>query len=182
MVWAASWLSACRIRICSLVTTADTQPLAGGVQTILDAFWNCLLPGVADAALPANPAAYAELTKKLSTMQLPIVENLAAPDTELCCATVQMGLNAPGLTALQLQEKRTGAALRRQDLHAAFPDGGIGAKPSVGRPALPCVIAMRLACSGLPPFPGASAGRATRQPEFAAKAAPRRCDPGSVQP
>ena len=34
-----------------LVTTADTQPLAGGVQTILDAFWNCLLPGVADAAL-----------------------------------------------------------------------------------------------------------------------------------
>ena len=30
-----------------LVTTADTQPLAGGVQTILDAFWNCLLPGVA---------------------------------------------------------------------------------------------------------------------------------------
>lgn len=87
-----------------LVTTADTQPLAGGVQTILDAFWNCLLPGVADAALPANPAAYAELTKKLSTMQLPIVENLAAPDTELCCATVQMVSTLPGLTALQLQE------------------------------------------------------------------------------
>ena len=78
--------------------------------------------------------------------------------------------------------KRTGAALRRQDLHAAFPDGGIGAKPSVGRPRAALCYRRRLACSGLPPSPGASAGRATGQPEFAVKAAPRRCDIGSVQP
>ena len=124
-----------------LVTTADTQPLAGGVQTILDAFWNCLLPGVADAALPANPAAYAELTKKLSTMQLPIVENLAAPDTELCCATVQMGLNAPGLTALQLQENALVLHYGGKTCTLPFRTGALVQSHLWDDPALPCVIA-----------------------------------------
>ena len=162
-----------------LVTTADTQPLAGGVQTILDAFWNCLLPGVADATLPANPAAYAEQVIHHA------VADCGKPGGPRHRALLCDGADGPQRSRPDgpaAARKRAGAELRRQDLHAAFPGGGIGAKPSVGRPRATLRYRRRLACSGLPPSPGASAGRATGQPEFAAKAAPRRCDPGSVQP
>ena len=57
-----------------IVTTADTQPLAGGVQTILDAFWNCLLPGVTDTSLSSDTVAYTELLHRVSDMELPRVE------------------------------------------------------------------------------------------------------------
>ena len=86
-----------------IVTTADTQGLLGGEQTMLDALWNCLLPGVCETPLAPTASACAALNRRLTAMVLPCVANLAEAGGRNCTAEAQMQPNAPGLTQVRLR-------------------------------------------------------------------------------
>lgn len=123
-----------------IVTTADTQPLAGGVQTILDAFWNCLLPGVMDTSLSSDTVAYTELLHRVSDMELPRVENLARPVVNNC-VKVNLGPNAPGMTALQLDEECLTLYYGERVCLLPYQAGNLVQSCLWNDSAIPCVIA-----------------------------------------
>lgn len=124
-----------------IVTTADTQPLAGGVQTILDAFWNCLLPGVASAVLPADFAAYEKMKQKLSVMTIPLVDNLTTPCNDFYGKAARMGPNAPGLTEVQLQPDALVLHYGEKVCTLPYRAGNLVQSQLWNDPAFPCAIA-----------------------------------------
>lgn len=108
-----------------IVTTADTQGLLGGEQTMLDALWNCLLPGVCETPLAPNASAYAALNRRLTAMALPCVANLAEAGGRNCTAEAQMQPNAPGLTQVRLRLDALELCYGEKSCTLRFQAGGL---------------------------------------------------------
>jgi CubicO group peptidase (beta-lactamase class C family) len=61
-----------------LVTTADTQSVQSGHDSILDAFWTDVYPRIAEGKLAENRGALAKLTGKLGRLAFPVVDGEAS--------------------------------------------------------------------------------------------------------
>lgn len=103
-------------------------------------FWNCLLPGVTDTSLSSDTVAYTELLHRVSDMELPRVENLARPVVNNC-VKVNLGPNAPGMTALQLDEECLTLYYGEQVCLLPYQAGNLVQSCLWNDSAIPCVIA-----------------------------------------
>ena len=125
--------------------------LAGGVQTILDAFWNCLLPGVADAALPAKPCGLCRTDEKVIHHAAADCGKPGGPRHRALLCDGADGPQRPGLTACSCKKTHwccTTAARPARCLSGR----GHWCKAICGRPRAALCYRRLLACSGLPPF------------------------------
>lgn len=108
-----------------IVTTADTQGIAGGTQMLLDLLWRYLLPALTDTPLP--PSRGSELLKqKLAGLKLPCAENKA--ETSHGSYACVFGENGLGLRSARFSLGSTGGelALTRTDGQTETIAFGIG--------------------------------------------------------
>jgi CubicO group peptidase (beta-lactamase class C family) len=64
-----------------LVTTGDTQSIAGDANPLLDAFWRHIYPYISDTAVSCSPEASSKLKNKLACLEFPTVDG--APSSPL---------------------------------------------------------------------------------------------------
>ena len=91
----------------------------GGMQKVLDLVWEHLLPGMHEDALPAAPAAVAELRRKTASLQLSPVEGLADSPrvADTLDAVYQFPENDKGLQSISLHSDPEGFALVIENAH-----------------------------------------------------------------
>ena len=87
------------------------------MQQVLNIIWDNFLPAVQKEPLPENPASFAKLQEKMSSLNLPKVKKLSVPSAGIVGQTYHFEENEKGFKSISVQDRDEHTYLKLENAH-----------------------------------------------------------------